>query len=67
MNNNPLVSVIIPTYNRADKLRTAVESVLRQSYTPVQLIVIDDGSEDETATLMRDCYPTACGAGRGQK
>jgi glycosyltransferase involved in cell wall biosynthesis len=54
MNNNPLVSVIIPTYNRANKLRTAIESVLRQSYTPIQLIVIDDGSEDETAVLMED-------------
>lgn len=54
MNNNPLVSVIIPTYNRANKLRTAIESVLQQSYTPIQLIVIDDGSEDETAALMED-------------
>ncbi|MBB6269804.1 glycosyltransferase involved in cell wall biosynthesis [Pedobacter cryoconitis] len=54
MNNNPLVSVIIPTYNRANKLRTAIDSVLRQSYTPIQLIVIDDGSEDETAALMED-------------
>lgn len=58
MSVNPLVSVIIPTYNRADKLRAAIESALNQSYKNVQLIVIDDGSEDDTATLMQD-YPQA--------
>jgi glycosyltransferase involved in cell wall biosynthesis len=57
MNDSPLVSVIIPTYNRAEKLKYAIDSVLAQSYNNVQLIVIDDGSEDQTLVLMKD-YPT---------
>lgn len=58
MNDRPLISVIIPTYNRANKLRYAIESVLAQSYNNIQLIVIDDGSEDETKVLMEN-YPKA--------
>lgn len=57
MSINPLVSVIIPTYNRADKLQAAIESALNQSYKNVEIIVIDDGSEDGTALLMQN-YPT---------
>lgn len=49
----PLVSVIIPTYNRADKVMTAVESVLSQVYGNIQLIVVDDGSSDHTGELLR--------------
>jgi glycosyltransferase involved in cell wall biosynthesis len=47
-----LVSVIIPTYNRAAVLREAIESVLSQSYTQFELIVVDDGSTDATAELL---------------
>lgn len=58
MSNSPLVSVIIPTYNRADKLRSAIESVFTQTYENIQLIVVDDGSEDHTALVIKD-YPQA--------
>ncbi len=44
----PLVSIIIPTYNRADLLVDALRSVLTQTHTHWQLIVIDDGSTDDT-------------------
>ena len=49
----PLVSVILPTYNRAWALEKAVDSVLTQQYTRFELIVVDDGSTDETASLLR--------------
>lgn len=52
MSSNPLVSVITPTFNRADYLPFAVESVLSQSVSDFELIVIDDGSTDGTAELM---------------
>jgi len=52
----PLVSVIIPTYNRASILGKAIESVLNQTYTNIQLIVVDDGSNDDTATFIKN-YP----------
>jgi glycosyltransferase involved in cell wall biosynthesis len=44
----PTVSVIIPTYNRAQFVTEAIESVLGQSYDDFELIIIDDGSEDDT-------------------
>lgn len=52
-NPPPLVSVIIPTYNRVRLLPAALESVLGQTYSPIEVIVVDDGSSDETPELLR--------------
>jgi glycosyltransferase involved in cell wall biosynthesis len=49
----PQISVIIPTYNRADLLREAIESVLEEQRVDLELIVIDDGSTDDTAAVVR--------------
>lgn len=49
---NFLVSVIIPVYNRSDKLSTAIKSVLNQSYVSLELIVVDDGSTDNVAEVV---------------
>jgi len=49
----PLVSVIIPTYNRADLLPAAIESVIGQTFSDWELIVVDDGSTDNTAEMIR--------------
>lgn len=47
----PLVTTIIPVYNRAAMLREAVSSVLAQSHRPVEIIIVDDGSTDETGSV----------------
>jgi glycosyltransferase involved in cell wall biosynthesis len=52
----PKVSVIIPTYNRAQKVRGAIESVLAQTFCDLEVIVVDDGSSDNTATALQQAY-----------
>ncbi|HWW42406.1 glycosyltransferase family 2 protein [Pedobacter sp.] len=56
MSANPLVSIIIPTYNREDKLPEAINSAISQTYKNIQIIVIDDGSVDSTRELVAT-YP----------
>ena len=51
------ISVIIPTFNRKETLKRAIQSVLIQSYTPYEIIVIDDGSDDGTKEWLKDNFP----------
>ncbi len=52
MNNDPLVTVYIPTYNRRSLLQRALESVLQQSHSNIDVIVVDDGSSDDTIEYL---------------
>ena len=50
---NPLVSIIIPTYNRADDLKRALQSVFDQTFTDWEVLVVDNHSIDETDNVIR--------------
>jgi glycosyltransferase involved in cell wall biosynthesis len=50
--NCPAISAIIPTYNRADRLKGALESVLAQTLKVYEIIVVDDGSTDSTRSVV---------------
>lgn len=54
MSESPLVSVYMPTQNRLASMRAAVESVLGQTYRNVELVVVDDGSTDETPRWLAE-------------
>jgi len=58
MNSYPLISVIIPTYNRVDMVGNAINSVLNQTYKNIQLIIVDDGSTDDTVKI-KETFPEA--------
>ena len=49
----PLVSVVIPAYNRAETIRRSVDSVLQQDYRKIELLVVDDASSDGTLDMLR--------------
>ena len=49
-----MISIIIPAYNAADYLAQTIESVLNQTYSDFELILIDDGSTDRTREIIKD-------------
>lgn len=55
--SQPLVSVLIAAFNEEERIRDALDSVHRQTYEHLEIIVVDDGSTDATAQIVRQEYP----------
>ena len=49
---SPLVSIVVPCYNQAHYLKETVQSVIEQSYANIEIIIVDDGSQDNTAEVV---------------
>ncbi|MEG0933743.1 MAG: glycosyltransferase [Lachnospiraceae bacterium] len=54
----PVVSVLLSTYNRARTLSESIDSILEQTYTDFELIIVDDGSTDETRDILESYHDT---------
>lgn len=48
-----MFSIIIPLYNKAATIGTTIESVLRQTYADFELLIVDDGSTDDSASVVK--------------
>lgn len=55
------VTVIIPTYNRSDSILRTLKSIINQSYRPLDIVIIDDGSQDNTKDVLQ---PHLAGGGQ---
>ena len=51
------ISVIIPTYNRCDLLKRAINSVIKQTIRPKEIIIVDNGSTDQTYQMVSSLFP----------
>jgi glycosyltransferase involved in cell wall biosynthesis len=54
--SSPFFSIILPTYNRAHTLARCIDSIIRQTYSDWELIIVDDGSTDDTEALVRSYH-----------
>ena len=52
--NNPLVSIIIPVFNRADLIRETLRSIIKQTYQNWECVIVDDGSTDSTLSILNE-------------
>ena len=51
---NPLVSVIVPIYNAAPFLKETLDSIMASTYRPIEIVMVDDGSTDNTVNIVND-------------
>ena len=52
--NHPLASIVITSYNRTQLLQRAIESAINQTYKNIEIIIVDDGSKQETLDILKD-------------
>ena len=57
---SPLISIIIPTYNRVQYVTRAIDAIRNQAFTAWELIVVDDGSSDDTAVVLSELALQDC-------
>ena len=50
--NKDLISIIVPTYNREKTIKESIESLIKQTYEKIEIIIVDDGSTDNTADVV---------------
>lgn len=53
MNNNPMISVVLPVYNAQNTIKESIDSIITQSYTNWEMILINDGSSDSTMDIVK--------------
>ena len=53
IDGGPLVSVVVPAFNAAETIHETLHSISQQTYRALEVIVVDDGSTDETAAIAR--------------
>lgn len=53
INNSPLISIMMPTYNNGKYIAQAIESIYAQNYSNIEIIVVDDGSTDNTKEILK--------------
>src|SRR4029078_10041925 len=53
LSERPLVSIIVPSFNQGRFIRTTIDSILEQSYRPLEAIVVDGGSNDDTVDVLK--------------
>src|SRR5438046_3153105 len=59
MTSRPLVSIIVPSFNQGRYIRETLDSILSQDYRPIEVLVMDGGSTDETLDVLRSYAGTA--------
>src|SRR4051794_3921073 len=53
LTERPLVTIVVPSFNQGRFIRTTIDSVLEQTYRPLEIIVVDGGSNDETVSVLQ--------------
>lgn len=55
-----MISVVMPTYNRAEMMKQAIESILFQTYKNIEIVVVDDNSSDDTEIIIKELISNGC-------